>query len=184
MVIGNFDRLVQIVEDKQGKFSLANFESNLGNVMVQLSQNSKSDLALFTIDNDLDPSFIDDPKKRRDYSDFLRELFTTPDWQQAVAKKIGESLLQALANSGDDESSMNVAQLKKDLQPFADDIKSKGPAHLASGLAEMATLLQTQLIPTWESQNATSLKQYLTLVNPNMLAAVMERLDVFKSTRK
>lgn len=182
MLMGNLDRLVQIFTMK-GKYCLQDLEANLGNVMVVWPKGSEDPPILYAIDNGIDSDLIDNPVARNNYLDFLKTFFSSHEWKKDVANNLIASFKHALITQIDDVSDGNIQELKSQLTAFSNDLDLFAHQAFLQGIEEMVFTLQESLIPEWESKNAQSLKKYLKTSYPEILGAIQERIDIFKTAR-
>ncbi|HUD02195.1 MAG TPA: hypothetical protein VMR37_07690 [Rhabdochlamydiaceae bacterium] len=182
VVTGNLDRLVQIFTD-QGEYTLQDLEANLGNVMVVWSKDKNAPF-LYAIDNGIEKDLISSDLHRKKYLSFLQTHFSSRNLERMLAENMVKSIQHALDTQVDDVSTGNVVELKKQFQFFSDELYPLAYPAFLRGLEEMHFHLYENLIPSWESEKASPLKNYLKSNHPRLLAAQQERIDILKNLRR
>lgn len=181
VILGNLDRLVQIYTDDSGNYYLDNelLESNLGNVMFACVGSEAPQM--YAIDNCVDDELIKSEEKIERYREFLRELFSQPDWQGRLIENMQGSLIRA-CNTQIDDCEGNREKLRKNLLPFVKELQSeKAISDMKDGFEEMAFFLWDDLIPSW--MDAELFRNSITQAYPELCKAVSERLELFISMR-
>lgn len=183
IIMGNLDRLVLVIAVKDADpYSLNGAESNLGNVMVVWSHDSKQPPLLYAIDNELDDKLVFDELHVAKYKSFLQTLLTSAGWVETIADSMVSSLQSAFRTQLDDDKG-DVRLLQQQLKPISQDLAPLAKSSFQTGLKEMARHFYKELVPCWESVDTLSLKSYLQSSSPKLLQAVGDRIELVKSAR-
>ncbi len=184
LIIGNLDRLAQVnFLPADNIYQLEVLESNFGNVMISWVQSSNENPILYAIDNGIDDDVIASAVHRQKYLVFLRSLLNTPGFEKIVAKNMVESFQGTLRSQIDDEEG-NVAELKKDLEIFTQDLKQIAFDNFVQGINWINTVLHTRLIPLFETEYLSSIKPHPVPLFADLHTALNERLAAFKESRE
>ena len=212
MLIGNADRLIRFEYDfRKAKFRLEKGESNLGNLMVSWCGNISSDTdadstpseqiqtnpILYAIDNgigtgNLKSPLIEDASQRKKYLEFLDKRLNSPKPKRLnnVAKAMTASIQADLDRTAEETantpSERPLGSIKAQLQPFSDDLNTWGPKAFQKGFIEMLTLLRTQKLPSWESEQTQFPPEESKQASSNtrLKEAVLERFKIIQPAGK
>lgn len=179
LVMGNVDRFIRIINEKDGSYNLDNqSECNLGNLMVEYSQEKKY-FRFHAIDNEL---VLD--KSLAAYEDFLDRIFSCKDPFTPLIENISICFENAL-NAQSDEIDLRDFQKQNEkislanlLKPIKDDLKKIAEKNLRLGMAQMCNWLKGDLFEAWQKD---PLKNYLRESSPQLLQAVEERFKAFRT---
>ena len=158
-------------------------EANFGNIMVQWATDSGKQPTLFAIDNGIEDALVENPTRIKKYQEFLNALLSDPEMEKKLVKNIVASFRHAIATQADDISGANRKIIRQKLEGFSKDIEAFGGECFLAGLKEMDTLLQTALLPLWNGEKGTSMREYLSTTYPKLLHAVQFRFDEFIKMR-
>lgn len=161
-VLGNTDRLFSI--DTQ-TVTLGNYEANLDNLMLQSLDEG---VAIFLIDNAIDPFFLEGDFKER-YLTLIKDTFTAPDFSTILAKSVVEGISQGMSEI------RNSAEFRRDLNQF-------GLENIQKGLEEMKDAFQAQVSEFMP--NSKPLDTYCAGLNKEISDVISERIRTVSSILK
>lgn len=183
LVLGNIDRFIQV--DPTGKsYEIASEGSNLGNALIVWSGDESEMPAIVAIDNGIRPNLIENDEDKKAYLHFLKTLLAEADLPALLAAKTAQAISTALFTLCDDEERVDVAHAA--LQNIRKDLDENGMARpaISRGIDKMMQRLHKIVLPLWNSEQSQPLKDHLSWAYPELLHAVKERLELFKSTRR
>ncbi len=183
IVVGNIDRIIQ-VDELEDRYELADFEVNLGNVMIVMREGGEP--LPYAIDNGADAQLVESFEKRQQYIAFLTSIFSRGDWSRVLAENITASMQAALRTQIDecDLESMNRSMIVTQLEAFSSDIESvDGQAAIQRGLLTMVRMLKTHLLPAWGDGRMDVVKTSMRQCEPLLLSALNERFQYFIDAR-
>lgn len=206
-VMGNLDRFVRVEwNDRTDEYELSDVsESNLGNVMLKVSETSstgRATLKMYAIDNECDEDLVTNSpedtaiSKKQKYLDFMRGLFSDGDVPAFDA--VTENFITCFTNSirrcdefgvVEEKSSACEPPVKEQiLKRFSEEAGSLGEPGIARtafcrGLREMAHGLRTDLIPKYFGPEGRAIRTRMQELYPNILLAIDERIRAFQQLR-
>lgn len=185
LVLGNLDRLARIGFDEAGdsnyEFSVFE-ESNLGNLMIDLDENSQVPPYIFLIDNEVEPELFSSDEKRKAYLKFLGKFFSDPEKVSKLTNNIRLCLISGFNGQADDAPG-NVVQARGNLTLIKKDLAENGLAvqEIQKGIFQMMDELP-ELFERWELDS--SLQNYLQVSSPQLLGGIQERIETCRNSLK
>ncbi len=183
LVLGNVDRFFQ-VDPLNGAYVLSSEGSNLGNALIVWSGGESEMPALVAIDNGVPSKLIESGVDKKAYHLFLTTHLADPEFPKLLAANVAKAISTALCSLCDDEERVDLAlDALKNIRKDLDQGGIARPA-ISRGIDKMMKRMHEIVLPLWNGEQSKSLKKYLVSAYPELLVAVEERLEIFKSTRR
>jgi hypothetical protein len=183
------DKLACILDDEF-------FSANLGNLLIDVPSDERSEPIVYTIDNGIELDFIKDQEKKDLHTEMLVKLFASikaekPEerFANVLAKAMKESICRAL--DPEDDSGYNLPELtqeqlaekktpmkvlKEELAPFKKFVEERGEEIFLVGIEKMIGYLKISLIEKFD-QHANELD-----IDPKIILALKERFTLLRNS--
>ena len=136
---------------------------------------SRENYMLFSIDNGIEEDLIDQEPLKAKYLNFLKKLFSTDHFEEAIVQNVLQSFKNALIMQPDDESSENVIVLKKQFELFSNDLEKYILEDFKEGFLEMSKEFQKP------SFDPNAFFTNIERAYPELITSIRERLTFFKT---